>query len=167
MKYKKYQYVGPLEIAIAAKTQPSGTQIRSKDELTNWLKGSPTEQRTDGLSVATFSIGLDLELRLAPRRSEHVACASGQSILSAGELVIDDNYDVVETSNQSTGYCPEPDSWAAVEAAFDQIGLNHPGRFTCEVIFRRCQKCGERNIVKDSWYYCMICSSELSRTWNF
>jgi hypothetical protein len=73
----------------------------------------------------------------------------------------------VGASNQSTGYCPDPDCWPAVAAALDRAGIPHPGRFTVEVIFRRCPSCGERNLVKDDWFVCALCEAELPREWNF
>jgi hypothetical protein len=70
-------------------------------------------------------------------------------------------------SNQSTGYCPEPASWPAVARALDAAGIAHPGRFTVAVIFRRCDACGERNLVKDDWFECAICGAPLASEWNF
>ena len=55
--------------------------------------------------------------RLADRHSEHVACAGGGPVLSAGEmffLLEDSRAAVVEVSNQSTGYWPETSSLTAV-----------------------------------------------------
>jgi hypothetical protein len=69
-------------------------------------------------------------------------------------------------SNQSTGYCPEPESWPAVEAALNAIGVDHSGRFDPAIIFRLCS-CGQRNIVKDDNYVCPVCGSGLPRYWNF
>ena len=74
--------------------------------------------------------------------------------------------EVVEVSNQSTGFCPEPESWPAVAAALDGLGIRHPGRFTQEVIFRRCPACGERNVVKDGWFACGACGADLPKDWN-
>ena len=81
-------------------------------------------------------------------RSEHVACAAGGPVLSAGEITFDDECNVPEISNQSTGFCPEPESWSTVERALDRVGIEHPGGFTIAVVFRLCPKCHERNIVK-------------------
>ena len=167
MSHREYHYVGPKEILEAARMQPRGTPIPSAEHLAAWLRSDPTDRLADGSWVATFTIGADQILYLAPRRSEHVACASGGCVLSAGEITIDDAWSVVEISNQSTGYCPEPDSWDSVETVLDQIGLKHPGQFTNAVIFRRCPKCNERNIVKDAWYYCQCCNAELPDAWNF
>lgn len=167
MSLREYQYVGPDEIREVSRTQPSGIPIRNVRDIETWLETGPTEQLPDGSWVATFTISTDQILYLAPRRSEHVACASGGPVLSAGEVTIDDEFNIAEISNQSTGFCPEPDSWKSVQPVLDQLGLNHPGEFTNAVVFRRCPKCKERNIVKDSWFYCQICDAKLPDTWNF
>ncbi|HKI30800.1 MAG TPA: hypothetical protein VKA46_02830 [Gemmataceae bacterium] len=107
---------------------------------------------------------------MADRRSEHVACAGGKLVLSAGEMFFRlsaSGVQVVEVTNQSTGYCPEPESWPAVASALDRIGMMHPGRFTQEVVFRRCPACGERTVVKDGWFVCGLCGADLPADWNF
>ena len=167
MPLRQYPYVGPREIREVASTQPSGTAINTADDLTRWLQARPTELTVDGNWIATFTINTDEAFYLAPRRSEHVACAAGGPVLSAGEITIHNDLIVTEISNQSTGFCPEPDSWPAVENALNRIGLKHPGRFTTVVVFRLCPQCNQRNIVKDSWYYCQMCDAELPETWNF
>ena len=53
-----HSYVGPEHVKAAA-------------ALSDWLDSMP-EALTEG---ATFTVGLDGILRLAPRRSEHIACA--------------------------------------------------------------------------------------------
>ena len=167
MTQREYQYVGPSEIRDAARCQPTGTRIDLVDQLAQWLASEPTERTPHQCWVATFTINMDGALAIAPRRSEHVACAAGGPVLSAGEITFDDDMTVAEITNQSTGFCPEPESWPAVSDALDRAGIKHPERFTTEVIFRRCPKCGERNIVKDSWYYCGICNAKLPTDWNF
>ncbi|MBF0289995.1 MAG: hypothetical protein HQM14_19435, partial [SAR324 cluster bacterium] len=63
-------------------------------------------------------ISLNQELLLAPQRSEHVACAAGRDVLSAGQMAFDpETVSLEEVTNQSTGYCPEPESWDAVAMA--------------------------------------------------
>ena len=151
MTHRQYQYVGPVEIRDSARTQPRGVAVRTAEDVANWLRSHPTERLVSEAWIATFTIGADEILYLAPRRSEHVACAAGGPVLSAGEITIDDELNVIEISNQSTGFCPEPESWHSVETVLDRIGLQHPREFTTAVIFRRCTKCGERSIVKDSW----------------
>jgi len=167
MPPRQYKYVGPREIREVACTQPSGTAIKTARDLSRWLESKPTESTAAGNWIATFTINVDETLYLAPRRSEHVACAAGGPVLSAGEITLDNELNVAEISNQSTGFCPEPDSWPTVENALNRIGLNHPGRFTNAVVFRLCPKCNQRNIVKDSWYYCQLCDAKLPQTWNF
>ena len=167
MSRREYQYVGPIEIVETARSQPSGIQIRSSGDIAQWLQAAPTERLPDGTWVATFTVGTDETLRLAPRRSEHVACASGGPVLSAGEITIDDELNIIEISNQSTGFCPEPESWIAVQPVLERLGLSHPGQFTNAVVFRQCPKCKERNIVKGSWYQCQLCDAGLPSTWNF
>ena len=167
MSYREYHYVGTKEILDASDLQPSGVPIYSVDDAAKWLAMATTEKRKDGVWIATFTISTNLTLFIAPRRSEHVACASRGPVLSAGEIAFDETIAVVEISNQSTGFCPEPESWPAVQATLESIGIAHPGSFTAKVIFRRCPLCNERNIVKDSWFVCQICETVLPQQWNF
>ncbi len=128
MRRRTYQYVGPNEIREAARRQPAGARILSLGDLQVWLGTADTDRMPDGACVATFVISIDHNLLLAPRRTEHVACASGDPVLSVGEITIDQDLIVTEITNQSTGYCPEPESWDAVETALDRVGVTHTGR---------------------------------------
>lgn len=169
MRGKLYQYVGPEVIRSRSAVQPCGWIIKSPDDLRTWLT-SDHPSRAGGFVAATFVIDPEGMLRLANRRSEHVACAGDGTVLSAGEMFFSaagEALVVEDVSNLSTGYCPEPESWAAVGEALDQIGVLHPGRFTTEVVFRRCPRCGERNVVKDGWFACQVCGGELPGAWNF
>ena len=90
--------------------------------------------------------------------------------MSAGEIAFGagpNGLAVTEVTNQSTGYCPEASSWPAVADALDRAGVAHPGRFTDEFVFRRCLRCGERNVVRDGDFTCAICDAELPASWNF
>ncbi|WP_197698917.1 hypothetical protein [Micromonospora inositola] len=73
---------------------------------------------------------------------------------------------MLDKTNQSTGYCPDPDCWTAVGEALDGLGLN-PGDFSVKIVFRRCLSCGERNIVRDGDFTCALCDSALPTLWNF
>jgi hypothetical protein len=118
----------------------------------------------------TYVVDLDSVLWLAPRESEHVACAGGRDVLAAGEMAFardGSEWVVAEVSNQSTGYCPDLDSWSAVAFALDRVGLTHPDGFTHSVVFRRCRSCGERNVVHDDDFTCAICGASLPAEWNF
>ncbi|MEV4174966.1 hypothetical protein [Nonomuraea sp. NPDC049709] len=75
-----YPYVGPASPAGAGGLP--GQVIRSAEELAGWLAGRPPEP-------FTFVVDLDGTLRLAARRSEHVACAGGRPVLSAGEIAFE------------------------------------------------------------------------------
>ena len=164
-----YHHVGPSIIKARAAGRPAGTRISSAADLLTWARGTGQAPGPDGFA-ATFIIDEQGSLLVADRRSEHVACAGGGQVQSAGEmffLIRDDGVEVVEVSNQSTGFCPEPGSWPAVAAALDRVGMRHPGRFTTEVVFRRCEKCGERSVVKDGWFACGVCGAELPAGWNF
>ena len=98
------------EIRDAAVLSQSGTPIRDRDDLSAWFGTNSADADRDGSITATFVIDGDGILRLAPRRSEHVACAAGGTVMSAGEITFSTAGDVSETSNHSTGYCPEPES---------------------------------------------------------
>jgi hypothetical protein len=73
---------------------------------------------------------------------------------------------VVEVSNQSTGYCPDLSCWSAVAAALDRAGLARPREFTHEVVFRRCLSCREVSIVREEEFVCVFCDDDLPRLWN-
>ncbi len=149
-----YQYVGPAEVLAAARPVVLGRAVLSREEITS--EGEPF----------TFVIDLEGTLRLAPRRSEHVACAGGRPVLSAGEITFEPGsggWEATSVTNQSTGYCPEANSWPTVARALDKIRVPHPGRFTDEFTFRRCLQCGERNIVRDRYFTCAICDADLPR----
>jgi hypothetical protein len=162
-----YYYVGPAAIRDRARSATGGTVIRTAGDLRAWLASQPTAGAT-GLVAATFVIDPAGFLRLADRRSEHVACAGGGPVLTAGEMFFAPDPSVIEeVSNLSTGYCPEPKSWDAVARALAVIGVGHPGRFTTEIVFRRCPACDERNVVKDGWFVCQVCGGDLPADWNF
>jgi hypothetical protein len=165
-----YHYVGPAEIKARASGSPGGTRITSISNLLAWARGTGQLPGPDGLVAATFVVDAQGDLLLADRRAEHVACAGGGPVLSAGEMFFRSaggRIEVAEVSNQSTGYCPESESWPVVAAALERAEVPHPGRFTTEVVFRRCEGCGERSVVKDGWFVCGACGAELPELWNF
>jgi hypothetical protein len=143
-----------------------GRPIGSTDEFATWLATRGDDELAEPF---TFVVDLDGTLRVAPRRSEHVACAGGAPVLSAGEITFSrdqEHWRVSEVSNQSAGYCPDLASWPAVSGALDRAGLEHPGRFTHPLVFRRCPRCQECNLVKDDDFACVICGAQLPRAWN-
>lgn len=165
-----YQYIGPAELAQYGQQPPRRTHVRRAEDVLRWI--SETEQPIDAQSsvVATFIINPAGALWIADRHSEHVQCAQGEDVLSAGEMtftVDKRRVAVTAVTNQSTGYCPEPESWPAVAAALERAGLPHPYAFTTEFIFRSCSACGMTNIVKDGWFVCGVCDGGLPAQWNF
>ncbi|MEU2926735.1 hypothetical protein ABZ636_17060 [Streptomyces sp. NPDC007251] len=163
---RSYRYVGPEDVKAGIRPGGSGADVRTAGEFADWAAGRSREELAEPF---TFVVRVDGVLRLAPRRSEHVACAGGEPVLSAGEISFREDagrWVVREVSNQSTGYCPDVGSWPAVAGALDRAGLGHPGRFTHEVIFRRCLTCGQHNIVRDGHFVCVFCDADLPERWN-
>src|SRR5262245_40202154 len=139
-----YRYVGPAAIRDRSVGR-AGTPIDSSAAVRAWIAEATPDPLPNDLIPATFVVTPDGVLRIAHRRSEHVACAGGQDVLSAGEVFwsVDDDVEVAEITNQSTGYCPEPESWPAVAAALDTAKIDHPGGFTVSIHFRKCEGCGQ------------------------
>lgn len=158
---RRYRYVGPADVQASVVDAPEGWPIRSPGDLDAYLAAADPRDRDEPFTYVVDPAGT---LRLAPRRSEHVACAGGGEVLGAGEIAFADErggWVVTGVSNQSTGYCPGPDSWPAVADALDRAGVEHPEGFTEVVVFRRCLDCGERNLVRDEDYVCALCGAEL------
>ncbi|WP_274710572.1 hypothetical protein [Streptomyces sp. SKN60] len=143
-----------------------GCRIGSAADFGGWVVGRSAAELAEPF---TFVVGMDGVLRLAPRRSEHVACAGGGMVLSAGEIGFmreAARWTVSMVSNQSTGYCPDVSSWAEVARALDAVELRRPSGFTHEVVFRRCPDCQEHSIVREDDFVCVFCGSDLPVVWN-
>ncbi|MFF4429670.1 hypothetical protein ACFYZ4_10925 [Streptomyces sp. NPDC001513] len=165
---RSYRYVGPAELRALVRPGNEGRRIRTAADFDDWASASA---RTPAEPAEPFTFVVDTSgvLRLAPRRSEHVVCAGGGPVLSAGEIGFrpeSGRWAVREVSNQSTGYCPDPGSWPAVADALDAAGIAHPRGFTHEVVFRRCPACRELNIVREEDFVCVFCDGALPREWN-
>ncbi|MGW4028764.1 hypothetical protein ACWEFL_05470 [Streptomyces sp. NPDC004838] len=163
---RSYRYVGPVELKTAVRLGSGGRRISSAADFEDWVAERSTAELGEPF---TFVVGTDGVLRLAPRRSEHVACAGGAMVLSAGEISFvreAGRWAVGEVSNQSTGYCPDVTSWPEVARALDDVGLGRPSGFTHEVVFRRCPGCQEHNIVREDDFVCVFCGSDLPERWN-
>lgn len=167
---RRYRYLGSDDLVEHAR-KGGGKPIASPDDLLAWLALPDREVDAEGRICATFVVDPQGCLRFGHRRSEHVRCAAGGEVLSAGEMLFAIELGrplLVEVSNYSTGYCPEPESWPAVAAALESAGIEppRPGAFTEVVVFRRCPECGQHNRVKDGWFGCMACGAELPAAWN-
>jgi hypothetical protein len=167
---RTYQYIGPPELMQILREEFRGHAIYSRSDFSAW-RVSRTQSELE--EPHTFTIDTDITLRLAPRQIEHVVCAGGNVVLSAGEISFSQEgyapgaWGVREISNQSTGYCPDVDSWQAVALALDKARVPHPRGFTHPFIFRWCTSCEHRNIVKESHFFCAICDAPLPSEWNF
>jgi hypothetical protein len=162
-----YSYVGPKRIADRVPAAPPGIPIHTVEDVRAWVRNSRQELCADCV-IATFVVDASGRLLVADRRSEHVACAGGQRVRSAGEITfaVGRGVEVIEVSNQSTGYCPEPESWPAVAEALGRAGLTAPKGFGLVCVFRRCNACGGVTVVKDAVFVCDICGGELPLTYN-
>lgn len=169
MKYLQiYNYVGSKEIRDRVDERFIGKTIIKIQDIMDWIEESDQIIKHESL-IATFIINLNTDLVVADRHSEHVICAGGKKVLSAGEITFNfekEGIEVSEISNQSTGYCPEPKSWNKVEFALNKIGIKHPGFFTKAYDFRYCENCGNKNLIKENIFECLICEQELDIKWN-
>jgi hypothetical protein len=165
-----YPYVGTRKIAERSRFAPTGVRIDSPEDVLRWIRETSQELDAAGEVIATFVVDETGWLRVADRRSEHVACASGSPVRAAGEMTFEvkkGTVSVTWVTNQSTGYCPEPDSWPAVQTALIRAGMASPDSFHQAFNFRRCPRCGTTNIVKDGVFECGVCSTPLPEEWNF
>ncbi|MFD3470139.1 hypothetical protein ACFWWM_27995 [Streptomyces sp. NPDC058682] len=161
-----YRYVGPAELRALVRPEGGGRRIRSAAELEDWAANPAAAELSEPVTFVVDGAGV---LRLAPRRSEHVVCAGGGTVLSAGEITFgreSGRWVVRAVSNQSTGYCPDAGSWPEVAEALDAAGIGHPSGFTHEVVFRRCPACAQLNVVRDEHFVCVFCDASLPSTWN-
>jgi len=166
---RTYRYVGPKSIAGRSSMLPLGAVINSAHDVIRWIRQNGSQRGTLARLTATFVVDEQGRLRLADRHSEHVACAGGKPIQAAGEMTFllhPAQLFVEEVTNQSTGYCPEPDSWQAVAQALSGAGISGPAGYTTEFQFRRCPGCAAINVVKDQVFECTICGAGLPEAWN-
>ena len=166
---KIYRYVGPPDL-LKTDTLPERFLINAPPDVSRWIRETHQKRGPDGGFVATFVIDTMSELWIADRRSEHIHCARHGDVLSAGEITFALEKEAVSVSavtNQSTGFCPEPASWAVVRTALNAIGLDAPDDFTTAFDFRRCPACGSVNIVKEGHLVCEVCGNDLPVDWNF
>jgi hypothetical protein len=128
---KLYACVRPSRILERVRDQAPGSPITTVANLHTWLQANGAAH---GRQVtATFVVDEAGQLRVADRHAEHVACANGQPVRSAGEMtfvVVGSDVRVTAVSNESTGFCPEPASWPEIQRALDALGIAHPGGFT-------------------------------------
>ena len=164
---KLYRYVGPRHIAERISPERTGVPVTSPGAVRAWVRES-AQDLSSGQVTATFVVDHTGALLIADRRSEHVACAGGRPVRAAGEITfrLATSVEVLEVSNQSTGFCPEPESWLAVAAALSGAGLVAPPGYTLACEFRRCAACGNITLIKHRVFECGMCRSELPVNYN-
>lgn len=165
-----YRYVGSHEIKESLSTYSHRHKVTSQQGVITWLANSEHPINVDGTITLTFIVDTEGLLWVNDRHSEHILCANGGEVLSAGEMTFEvkpDSVSVVAVTNQSTGYCPQPESYPVVKKGLEQTDIPHPSHFTTAYHFRLCDQCGTTNIIKDDWYVCAVCDSDLSQTWNY
>ena len=166
---KEYRYVGPENLLDLLNSNNKGSQITNLVSLSDWIECNK-QMISYGELTATFIISKNHHLLINDRHSEHVVCANGENVLSAGEITFSVEEKVPYVSaitNQSTGYCPEVGSWKVVEEVLRDIGIDFPDYFTSAFEFRYCTNCDNTNIVKDDYYCCVICGADLALDWNY
>jgi hypothetical protein len=164
-----YRYVGPKQIGDRVRSAPPGLRVESPEDVLRWFRQTSQHLDADARVIATFVVDEADGLRIADRRSEHVACAGGRPVQSDGEITFEirgTEVRVIAVTNQSTGYCPEPESWPALAVALERAGLTGPTGFSVELVFRRCEKCSGINVVKDELFECAVCGAALPEAYN-
>ena len=118
---KRYRYVGPHDLKALAAAPTERVHVVNPRAVQHWITTTQSPNRGHTY-VATFVIDAAAQLWIADQHSEHVACARGAAVLSAGEMtfVVSNQVCVSAITNQSTGYCPEPASWPSVQRVLDQ-----------------------------------------------
>jgi hypothetical protein len=120
---KLYRYVGAEDTRRRAAHSPPGVKVGSVHDLANWIE----QTNQQGLIVVTFIVNEQGSLHVGDRGSEHISCSEGHPVLAAGEMffrVSDLGLEVVEVSNQSTGFCPESESWPAVASGVARLAAS-------------------------------------------
>lgn len=165
---RRYSYIGPGSLAHLASADTLRVCVNTQGDIHRWVREAEQAIDDGGCVFATFVVDADGRLWIADRQSEHVACARGGDVLSAGEILFraSDEVGVEYVTNQSTGYCPEPESWRAVDEALRRAGIEPPDYFSKAFQFRRCTSCRNINIIKDDLFECDVCGAEIPRVWN-
>ena len=101
-----YQYVGPKEFLQQVDPNLIGSIISSRLDIKNWINERHPNKDSNEITV-TFIVDQSKNIRINERRSEHVVCAGGAPVLSAGELTFEhdgsDQFRISQITNQSTG----------------------------------------------------------------
>lgn len=107
-----YSYVGPQELRQLLHQPAYRVHVQQPSDVLTWIADTFQRLDADRTITTTFIVAADGGLWIADRHSEHVVCARGEAVRSAGEMTFEvqkQQVAVVGLTNQSTGYCPEPE----------------------------------------------------------
>jgi len=164
-----YWYVGPKDLLDLIHTDVNRVAVINEESVRSWIHQTDQKLDYDNSVTATYIIDTNKVMWICDRHMEHVVCAIGGPVLSAGEATFKISTKSVEISyitNQSTGFCPKPSSWKVVNVALKNTGINYPQQFSTNFIFRLCLNCKTINIVKEKDYVCAVCNHDLEKQWN-
>ncbi|MFI7415022.1 hypothetical protein ACIBU0_40945 [Streptomyces sp. NPDC049627] len=130
---RRYGYAGPDELSTVVRPEAEGRVVRSSADLGAWPAECAAAERDEPF---TYVVGTEGWLRLAARRSEHVACAAGGDVLGAGKMAFE---------------CG-PGGWSAVEIPA-----------LCAARRAQWADCA---IVRDGDFGCAFRGSDLPAHWN-
>src|SRR5262245_32836897 len=82
-----YRYIGPWDLARVLPEAPERVRVACAGDIRRWVASQQgTSARSASQIVTTFIVDTEGQLWVADRHSEHVQCARGQDVLSAGEM---------------------------------------------------------------------------------
>lgn len=163
-----YPYVGPKDLLDLIDPCINRIAVKNAVAVREWIKHTQQELDSDNSVIATYIIDTNRIMWICDRHMEHVVCAIGRPVLSAGEITfrVDKNVETTYITNQSTGYCPEPASWEAVNLSLKNTDISYPNHFSVKFNFRICSHCKTINIIKENDYVCAVCDHRLNKKWN-
>ena len=164
-----YRYIGSDGIRSASSMENERHEVTGLQGLLDYIHNRQPRPKSGCEITFTYVVLPPGRLFLADRRSEHVSCARGGPVLTAGEItfrVIPGGVEVAEATNLSTGYCPESGSWQPLVAALDRSNVPGICGFTHSFEFRFCAACGMTSVIKDDLYECPGCDAPLPPDWN-
>jgi hypothetical protein len=127
-----YSYVGDQE-KLPWAVQQAGHPIRSQIDLQTLAPILRQDEEWSFTKPQTYVVTIEGVFLLGGHLNEHVAVASGQPVLAAGEATLEEQADgtwhITELNNRSYGYMPDASSWTAVDQALAQTGIVYPDGF--------------------------------------
>ena len=164
-----YRYIGSDSVRSSSSMESERHEVTNLQGLRDYVHSRQPRPKPGDEITFTYVVLPPGRLFLADRRSEHVSCARGEPVLTAGEItfrVMPGGIEVSDATNLSTGYCPESGSWKPLVAELNRCNVPGIGGFTHSFEFRHCPSCGMICVIKDDLYACPGCDRPLSSVWN-